>query len=86
MGAALTEAGITSPPTITPDTIDALFQSGGGRGRKGEFAFALGAAMEAGSVGATPPALPEHMNHLFDFLYPVEPDDEGENDAAPAAN
>jgi len=83
---ALTEVGIASPATITPDAIDTLFHEGAGRGRKGEFAFALAAAMEAATSSAEPPVVPGHIGDLLDFLYPAEVDDEDESDATPAAD
>jgi putative ATP-dependent endonuclease of OLD family len=84
--AALSEVGIASPATITEDAIDTLFHEGAGRGRKGEFAFALAAAIEAAISSAWRLSVPGHISDLFDFLYPYDADDEGESDAAPAAD
>lgn len=77
---ALGDAGIASPAVITPEAIDALFHDGAGRGRKGEFAFALASAVEAAIGTASPPEVPQHVADLFDFLYPAERDDEDEED------
>ncbi|MBK0373879.1 AAA family ATPase [Streptomyces sp. RB110-1] len=57
-------------------------KAGRGSSKKGEFALAvaglLSAANEA-SLGeaADPPKVPEHMQRLFDFLYPSDPAEEG---------
>ncbi len=57
-------------------------KAGRGSSKKGEFALALaGLLSEANeaSLGeaAAPPKVPEHMQRLFDFLYPSDPAEEG---------
>ena len=76
---ALSDAGLPVPDDVNQTTIDDLFHVGAGRGRKGEFAFALAAAMEAGSAAGTPPNVPSHVAELFEFLH-------DDADATPSAD
>jgi putative ATP-dependent endonuclease of OLD family len=84
--AALSEVGIARPAALTAATIDTLFHDGAGRGRKGEFAFALAAQMEEASTGGASATVPDHLNDLFDFVRPAPPTDEAEPGATPTAD
>jgi putative ATP-dependent endonuclease of OLD family len=66
---ALSSTGISISGAVTSSSVDALFHVGAGRGRKGEFAFALAAEMDDAIEGGVPPVVPEHFEELFDFLY-----------------
>ena len=88
IAAALDDAGIAAPGTITPETIHVLFRSartakgtfpatpaGAGAKRKADFALALAQQLADANIGATPPVVPEHLRNLFEFLYPTPPAD-----------
>jgi putative ATP-dependent endonuclease of OLD family len=76
---ALTDVGLVVPSPLTPEAMGHLFRNTG-RGRKGEFAFALAARLrEAARVGTV--TVPDHMAALFDYLYSIH----GEEDPPPDA-
>lgn len=76
---ALSEVGFLVASPLTPKAVDDLFRNAG-RGRKGEFAFALAARLrEAVLVGTV--TVPDHMAALFDYLYSIH----GEEDSPPDA-
>lgn len=84
---ALATAGISSTGSITSQAVDALFHAGAGRGRKGEFAFALAAEMEDAIDRDKPPVVPQHVAEMFEFLYAEPaPEDEVTDGAAPDAD
>lgn len=79
---ALDSIGLVAPTPLTPEAIDDLFRSHG-RARKSEFAFALASALREALTTEPGPAVPDHLNALFTFIYPADTavDDEG-SDAA----
>lgn len=85
--AALKTIGLSAAGEVNRDRVDTLFHTGTGKDRKGEFAFALAAEIAA-SVAAGPlPSVPQHLEDLFEFLYPEDtPAGETEGDAPPAAD
>ncbi|MGW4890926.1 AAA family ATPase [Kitasatospora sp. NPDC004240] len=95
IAAALDDIGIPTPDQLTPETVNALFRSarkangdipatpaGAGAKRKAEFALALAQQLADANSSATPPAVPEHLHAMFDFLYPAPP---APQDTPPAA-
>jgi len=85
--AALSTAGISVSVPVTSSSIDDLFRVGGGRGRKGEFAFALAGEMQDAIDRGEPPVVPRHFHEMFDFLF-MEPDATSEvaGDVTPEAD
>jgi putative ATP-dependent endonuclease of the OLD family len=76
---ALTDVRLVAPNPLTPEAVDNLFRNAG-RGRKGEFAFALAARLrEAALVGTA--AVPDHMAQLFDYLYSIRGDEDTPSNA-----
>lgn len=71
IGSILAQIEMHADDPLTPEAVDSLFQ-GGGRNRKGEFAFALGAEIDALLSSGSPPIIPAHLQALFDYLYPAE--------------
>jgi putative ATP-dependent endonuclease of OLD family len=62
---ALAEIGLNAGEPPTPKAVDALFQTDLGKARKGEFALALAAALEASADSV----VPEHIAGMFEWLY-----------------
>ncbi len=69
VGAALQGARIPAPGNICPESIDLLFQSGPGRARKGELAYALAEQIRNALIENEPVFVPLSIRDLLDFLY-----------------
>lgn len=84
---ALSTAGISINSPVTPASVDDLFRAGSGRGRKGEFAFALAAELSDAIESGVNLSVPRHFEELFDFLYadPTSSTD-GATDGTPEAD
>ena len=65
IAAALAAASVPVPASVDQAAVDALFREDRHRGKKGEFAFALAAAL----ASAQSVVVPQHVNELFDFLF-----------------
>jgi len=82
---ALNAVRLPVPAPITSDAIDQLFRTSG-RDRKGEFGFALAATIrEALGKGSTL-VIPDHIDALFDYLYPADEAGDGTADATPPSH
>jgi putative ATP-dependent endonuclease of OLD family len=66
---ALNAVGLLVPEPVTAEAVDTLFREAG-RSRKGEFAFALAAALSEGLSNGAAVAVPSHLAALFEYLYP----------------
>jgi putative ATP-dependent endonuclease of OLD family len=84
--AALQELELEVPDPINPESVRDIFRSakrpkedregwpaGPGSGRKGEFALALAAAIDAAAGSASPASVPAHIADMLDFLYSSDP-------------
>lgn len=87
VSSALSSAGISIDGPVTPASIDDLFRAGTGRGRKGEFAFALATAVSDAIEGGVGVSVPHHFEELFEFLYAdPTPSTDGVSDGTPEAD
>ncbi len=83
---ALEALGLTAPSPITTEGIDDLFRTSG-RGRKGEFAFALAAAIREAVANGASVSVPGHLADLFSYLHAaIDHEDTPSADAATSAH
>jgi putative ATP-dependent endonuclease of OLD family len=66
---ALARSGLSVEGGVSADSIDRLFR-GTGRGRKGEFAYALAEEFDAALDSGSWPIVPPHIEALFVHLQP----------------
>lgn len=67
---ALDQIGLHADEPLTAEVVDALFQERG-RNRKGEFAYAVAAEIDALLATAVTPIVPVHLEALFTYLLPT---------------
>lgn len=83
---AIETVGLTAPVPITPEGVDELFRTTG-RGRKGEFAFALAAAIREAVARGASVAVASHLADLFSYLHALtEHREDPPDDATPDAH
>ena len=83
---ALEALGLTAPTPITTEGIDDLFRTSG-RGRKGEFAFSLAAAIREAVTNGASVSVPGHLADLFSYLHAaIDHEDTPSADAATSAH
>lgn len=66
----LDQIGLHVDEPLTSEVVDALFQERG-RNRKGEFAYAVAAEIDALLATAVTPIVPVHLEALFTYLLPT---------------
>jgi putative ATP-dependent endonuclease of OLD family len=79
---ALNTVGLPVPEPVTAEAVDTLFREAG-RSSKGEFAFALAAALRDALSTGTAATVPSHLAALFEYLYPGSQVPEGSPEDAP---
>ncbi|WP_340559985.1 ATP-dependent nuclease [Streptomyces sp. GSL17-111] len=83
---ALADLSLPVPEPLDPESVHALFRSarkatdgkgatpaGAGAKRKAEFALALAQQLADANEAMINPVVPDHLQAMFDFLYPVPP-------------
>lgn len=80
---ALGEIGLPIQEPVSAEAVDSLFH-GTGRTHKGEFAYAVAAQIEASMASGSVPTVPQHLDALFTYLLPTEPNPGFPSDDTPA--